>query len=150
MRYKKPLSILGTLLAVALAALYPQLQHPSPASKSVTTPLQRTLSVQEAQARHLSDVWVEGQGVVVKVLPDDTRGRRHQRFIVRLSNGKTVLIAHNIDLAPRLKGLRPGDTVTFRGEFVDNDKGGLVHWTHRDPSGRHEGGWIKYRGRLYR
>jgi len=91
----------------------------------------------------------EGEGTVVRVLPDDNQGSRHQRFIVRLASGRTVLIAHNIDIAPRVEGLSAGDTVSFSGEFEDNDKGGVVHWTHHDPGGRHVSGWIKYRGRIY-
>jgi hypothetical protein len=91
----------------------------------------------------------ESEGTVIRVLPDDTKGSRHQRFLVRLSTGRTVLIAHNIDLAPRVQGLSEGDTVTFSGEFEDNDKGGVVHWTHHDPSGRHVAGWIRHRGQVY-
>lgn len=91
----------------------------------------------------------EGEGTVVRVLSDDNRGSRHQRFIVRLASGRTLLIAHNIDLAPRVEGLEAGETVAFSGEFEDNDKGGVVHWTHQDPAGRHVAGWIRYRGRVY-
>ncbi|HVY83004.1 MAG TPA: DUF3465 domain-containing protein [Steroidobacteraceae bacterium] len=91
----------------------------------------------------------ESAGTVVRVLADDNDGSRHQRFIVRLASGRTVLIAHNIDLAPRVAGLEAGDTVEFSGEFEDNDKGGVVHWTHHDPQGRHVAGWIRHRGRTY-
>ena len=91
----------------------------------------------------------ESEGTVTRVLPDDTKGSRHQRFLVRLSTGRTVLIAHNIDLAPRVQGVSEGDTVSFSGEFEDNDKGGVVHWTHHDPSGRHVAGWIRHRGQVY-
>jgi hypothetical protein len=91
----------------------------------------------------------ESEGTVTRVLPDDTKGSRHQRFLVRLSTGRTVLIAHNIDLAPPVQGLSEGDTVSFSGEFEDNDKGGVVHWTHHDPSGRHVAGWIRHRGQVY-
>ena len=59
----------------------------------------------------------ESEGTVVRVLPDDNEGSRHQRFIVRLSSGRTVLIAHNIDLAPRVADLEVGDTVAFSGEL---------------------------------
>ena len=54
-------------------------------------------------ARH--DLEVEGRGHVVRVLADDRQGARHQRFIVRLASGQTLLIAHNIDVAPRVQGL---------------------------------------------
>ena len=60
-----------------------------------------------------SDVQVEGVGEVVRVLPDDNKGSRHQKFILRLDNNLTILIAHNIDLAPRIPNLRKGDSVTF-------------------------------------
>jgi hypothetical protein len=91
----------------------------------------------------------ESEGTVVRVLSDDNEGSRHQRFIVRLASGRTILIAHNIDLAPRVEGLSAGDTVSFSGEFEDNDKGGVVHWTHHDPNGHHTSGWIRHHGRTY-
>lgn len=92
---------------------------------------------------------VRGSGTVVRVLADDNDGSRHQRFILRIQSGRTLLIAHNIDLAPRVPGLREGDTVTFNGEYEWNDKGSVIHWTHRDPQGRHAGGWLEHNGRRY-
>lgn len=92
---------------------------------------------------------IEAEGVVARILPDDTRGSRHERFIVRMASGRTLLISHNIDLAPRIANLAVGDTVRFAGEFVENDKGGIVHWTHHDPAGRHPGGFIIHQGRTY-
>ena len=96
-----------------------------------------------------SDIQVEGEGVVSRLLSDDIKGSRHQRFIVRLGSGQTVLITHNIDLAPRIDGLREGDSVSFNGEYVWNAEGGVIHWTHHDPQGRHVTGWIKHNGRTY-
>lgn len=92
---------------------------------------------------------VQGSGVVIRVLSDDNDGSRHQRFIVQLQTGQTLLIAHNIDLAPRIASLRKGDTVSFNGEYEWNDKGGVIHWTHHDPQGRHVPGWIKHNGQTY-
>ncbi len=66
-----------------------------------------------------------------------------------MPSGQTVLFAHNIDLAPRLNGLKVGDRVEFHGEYEWNAKGGVIHWTHRDPLGRHEPGWLKHNGRRY-
>ena len=96
-----------------------------------------------------SGVQTQGKGIVIKILPDDNEGSRHQRFILKLHSGQTLLIAHNIDLAPRLSTLRKGDTVAFYGEYEWNAKGGVIHWTHHDPSGRHEPGWLKYNGQTY-
>jgi len=95
-----------------------------------------------------SDVQVQGQGRVVRILPDDNRGSRHQRFILEV-NDLSLLVAHNIDLAPRLNELNKGDTVTFYGEYEWNAKGGVIHWTHNDPNHRHIDGWLKHRGRTY-
>jgi hypothetical protein len=96
-----------------------------------------------------SNLQVEGQGVVIKILPDDLSGTKHQRFIVRLGSGQTLLIAHNIDLAPRVISLKKGDKIFFYGVYEWNSKGGTIHWTHHDPEGRHTAGWIKHRGKKY-
>lgn len=90
-----------------------------------------------------------GSGTVVRILSDDNDGSRHQRFILQLAGGRTLLIAHNIDLAPRISGIRTGDTVEFFGEFRSNPQGGVIHWTHRDPQGRHPDGWLRHKGRTY-
>jgi uncharacterized protein DUF3465 len=99
--------------------------------------------------QHESDIQVEGRGMVTRLLSDDDEGDRHQRFIVELKTGQTILIAHNIDVATRIDALDVGDTVEFFGEYVWNSKGGTVHWTHHDPKGRHPAGWIKHKGRVY-
>lgn len=82
------------------------------------------------------------------MLADDRDGSRHQRFLVSVADQVSVLVAHNVDLAPRVP-LAPGDSVELRGEYEWNDRGGVMHWTHRDPDGRHEAGWIRHDGRLY-
>jgi hypothetical protein len=92
---------------------------------------------------------IETTAVVEKVLKDDRSGSRHQRFIVKLPSGQTLLIAHNIDIAPRVEGLARGDTVSFSGIYEPNSKGGVVHWTHHDPAGRHAAGWIEHHGHRY-
>ena len=97
-----------------------------------------------------SGVGVEGTGTVEKLLPDDLVGSRHQRFILRLAQQQTILVSHNIDLAPRLDSLRIGDEVHFRGQYEWNPRGGVVHWTHRDPSGARAGGWLRHDDRTYR
>ncbi|MFT4764359.1 MAG: hypothetical protein ACI9OH_001453 [Oleispira sp.] len=106
-------------------------------------------SIYSAYESKTSDVQVNHTGVVVKVLSDDNKGSRHQRFILKLPTGQTILVAHNIDLAPRVNAIARGDSIEFYGEYEWNAKGGVVHWTHHDPAGRHVGGWLKHKGILY-
>lgn len=96
-----------------------------------------------------SHVQLQMQGSVSKVLQDDNDGSRHQRFLVALPSGRTILVAHNIDLAGRVSDLQAGDSVELYGEYVWNERGGVMHWTHRDPAGRHVPGWIKHNGHVY-
>lgn len=106
-------------------------------------------AIRSAFNERRSGVQVAGKGVVSKLLPDDNDGSRHQRFILTLSSGQTLLVAHNIDLAPRIALLREGDPVAFNGVYEWNAQGGVVHWTHLDPDGRHEAGWLKHAGQTY-
>ncbi|WP_394170306.1 DUF3465 domain-containing protein [Saccharospirillum alexandrii] len=105
--------------------------------------------LQQAYESRQSDIQVQGDGQVIRILPDDNDGSRHQRFILRLDSNQTLLIAHNIDLAPRITALAVGDTVAFFGEYEWNSQGGVLHWTHHDPNGRHADGWLKHQGRTY-
>ena len=103
----------------------------------------------EAFKHKKSDIFVEGAGVVKKLLADDNKGARHQKFLLSVSPQQTLLFAHNIDLAPRIENLQMGDSMTFKGEYVYNPKGGVMHWTHKDPIGKQPGGWIKHNGKRY-
>jgi hypothetical protein len=105
--------------------------------------------LKEAFKNKKSDIWVEGSGVVKKLLADDNKGSRHQKFLVSISPEQTLLFAHNIDLAPRVDNLQIGDTLVFKGEYVYNPKGGVIHWTHRDPQTQQTIGWIKHNGKIY-
>lgn len=87
--------------------------------------------------------FVTGRGRVIRILPDDLDPPRHQRFILADDAGRTLLVAHNIDLSSRLAGLAKGDVVSFRGEYRSNDAGGVIHLTHPDPNGRKTAGWVK-------
>jgi hypothetical protein len=100
-------------------------------------------------AEERSGEFIEGTGRVRALLPDDDRGSRHQRFLLELDSGLTLLVAHNIDLAPRIPDIREGDPVAFRGQYEWNPKGGVVHWTHHDPDGRRPGGWLRHAGETY-
>lgn len=81
-------------------------------------------------------------------MPDDAAGSRHQRFVLTIGGGQTLLVSHNLDVAGRAP-VALGDRVRFRGIYEWNDLGGLVHWTHHDPMGIGDGGWISHRRRRY-
>lgn len=106
-------------------------------------------AITEAFATHHNLPQVSGYGTVEKVLKDDINGLKHQKFLLKVSPSITVLIAHNIDLAPRVEPLHEGDIVEFKGEYIYTAKGGTVHWTHKDPKGYHQGGWLKHSGNTY-
>lgn len=93
--------------------------------------------------------WVEVTGFVKRLLSDDDEGSRHQRFIINIGNRRTLLIAHNIDLADRVP-LGMGDRIRVRGMYEWNELGGLIHWTHHDPHGVEDGGFVRYRTKDYR
>ena len=103
----------------------------------------------DAFERHQNHLQLQGQGKVIKILKDDREGLEHQRFILRLANGRSLLVAHNIDLTPRIENLQVGDTVEFYGEYEWNPQGGVLHWTHRDPHHHHIDGWLKHDGNTY-
>ena len=96
-----------------------------------------------------SGEWLSVDGQVSRLHSDDNEGSRHQRFILTVSSNHTLLIAHNIDLAPRVP-VALGDRVHVRGMYEWNDLGGLIHWTHHDPMGVEAGGYITHRRRDYR
>jgi hypothetical protein len=152
---KRILPAVILILCAVLAARFLEPADPPPAA---ATSVRSTAEQQgDASENLLADAWasrrsnvqVEGSGTVTRVLSDDNDGSRHQRFILELSSGQTLLVAHNIDLAPRIQDLAQGDTVRFFGEYEWNDRGGVIHWTHHDPDGRHVGGWLEHDGYRY-
>lgn len=134
--------LLGALL---IAALLPGCE-----SDSVPTPPAQfgVDQVEAAYAQRRSGLMVEVTGHVEQLLPDDTEGTPHQRFILGLSNGRTLLVAHNLVLAERVPVLT-GDRVAVRGQYEWNPEGGVLHWTHEDPEGDRPGGWIILNGKRY-
>ncbi|MES9900980.1 MAG: DUF3465 domain-containing protein [Sedimenticola sp.] len=106
-------------------------------------------TLETAYRNRQSNLQVQGQGKVIKILPDDRDGSRHQKLILKMSSGQTLLVAHNIDLAQRISGIRTGDTVEFYGEYEWSSKGGVIHWTHHDPNNVHTSGWLKHEGNTY-
>jgi hypothetical protein len=145
MRLMKKLLLIGLVLA---GAWFAGTENERPGTPS--SPIEPAASPSRATfPAPRSGEQIRGSGTVARVLLDDNDGSRHQRFILQVAGGRTLLVAHNIDLAPRVAGLKTGDTVEFYGEYEWNDKGGVIHWTHDDPNGRHVGGWLRHGGRTY-
>ena len=101
--------------------------------------------IERAIERRESGIPITIDAIVEKTLRDDLKGDRHQRFLIRLPNGRKLLVAHNIDLVERVD-VSAGDPIRLHGIFEWNDRGGVVHWTHRAPRGGHPNGWIEVRG----
>ncbi|KHN67130.1 hypothetical protein DH17_16595 [Acinetobacter oleivorans] len=157
---KKNLSIGGVIILLIAAYFgldlsgHKQNQLPSstiPEAQHTETTLSNNgvNTIKAAYEQRQSNIQVQGSGRVKAILRDDNDGSRHQKFILVLKNGLSILVAHNIDLAPKISNLKKGDMVEFYGEYEYNPKGGVLHWTHRDPQTRHESGWLKHDGQIY-
>lgn len=93
--------------------------------------------------------FVEGSGmVVVKLLPDDRNGLQHQKWVVRLSNGKTMQAVYNLDMCEYVP-LKVGDVVAMGGQFIWTNQGALLHWLHYDPRQRRSDGYVELNGKVY-
>jgi hypothetical protein len=141
---KKLVPVLAVLGIVSLGARY---FESNPISSG--TPAAGQDAIASAFADQRSGIEVTGQGTVTRILSDDRDGSPHQRFILMLPSGQTLLVAHNLALAERIEPLQTGDLVRFKGEYEWNGQGGVIHWTHDDPRGRHEAGWLEHEGRTY-
>jgi len=141
------LSISCALCACESRSSYSQPVQGNPSAGSATVAAGDEEAIR-AQQGHMVKVEITVTAPVKKMLPDDTEGLPHEKFLIELSNGTTVLIAHDTKMAPRVP-LERGDTPTIHGEYIWNRKGGLIHWTHHTDTPRHEGGWIMFKGQRY-
>lgn len=114
------------------------------------------LSIPEGQ-RDITDAQQRGKGanylevrdaVVSKILPDDTQGRPHQKWVVSLANGRSLLSVYNSDMGERIP-VNVGDTISMGGQYIWDRSGGLIHWLHHDPKGRRPDGWVELNGVVY-
>ena len=136
---------IGLIIGFIVLGYYASQFSPEQAYSSAEQPV----NIEQLIEQHQSDVQINLTAQVFRVLKDDLKGSRHQRFLIKLSGGETILIAHNIDLAPRIDELQKGDIITVYGEYEWNEKGGVIHWTHHDPAKRHIDGWIEHNGNRY-
>jgi Protein of unknown function (DUF3465) len=140
---------LAGLSNCSLAQREPEMrQTTSPGAAAQGDNVQDDNEVIAAQSNHLIKVEVTVTAPIKKMLPEDDVGLPHEKFLILLSNGSTVLIAHDIKYAPVVP-VHAGDMVRIHGEYIWNAKGGLIHWTHHSDTPRHEGGWIDFGGQRY-
>ena len=148
------LVLLAMCVALSFTACRAPTNNPTGSQTLESTPAIASASMEagaitEAFSAHRNVPQVQGSGVVTKVLKDDIKGLQHQKFLLKVSDNITILIAHNIDLAPRVEDIHEGDIIEFKGEYIYTPKGGTVHWTHKDPRGNHQAGWLKHNGKTY-
>jgi len=145
---------LSTIILILLALAYFYLESTEDKNTSIPSIEAQTTNTAHATVHDYFERRVSGEMVrvtakVSRLLSDDIHKPRHQRFIIELDTGITVLIAHNIDLAPRVKDLGEGDMVSITGQYEWNERGGVIHWTHHDPKKRRDGGQIEHKGVVY-
>ena len=156
LRGKNIFKKLGLTLLVVIAGMWLYSNHISPALKDIVVATPGAAPVVQSVPSDIaglyetqtSGVMVVAIGEITRILADDEKGSRHQRFIMKTQDSVSVLIAHNIDLAPRVP-LSVGDEVSLYGQYEWNHKGGVIHWTHHDPKNNHEEGWVEHQGKRY-
>jgi hypothetical protein len=94
-------------------------------------------------------------GSVVKILPNDTSGLKHEKFMFQISdgldgkyNGKIVVVAHDISMAPFVP-IQIGSKLEIKGDFISNANPMVLHWTHKDDKHVHPDGYIILDGKIY-
>lgn len=93
--------------------------------------------------------YVEGGSMTVtKVLPDDDYGRKHQKWMVRLTNGEVMQAVYNSDMCPEVP-VRVGDVIAMGGMFLWTSSGPMLHWLHHDPRGTRPDGYVYVNGKYY-
>lgn len=147
----------GIFLLVLIVGSWVYVQYQSTFTQqtpgAVSTKGNKSAQAEQSDIRSLFDtqrsgIVVSTAGNVTRILKDDNDGSRHQRFLIQIPDGLTLLVAHNIDLAPRVP-LSVNDKVAIHGQYEWGNKGGVLHWTHLDPQKKHPGGWIIHQGKKY-
>jgi hypothetical protein len=132
------LVISGAFTAVALAAC-----------AAAQSPDDRTVCTVYSSGK--SRVEVVADGTVTRVLGvQQGRVSPHEGFLFRLGSScnLVVRVEANTDFTGPIP-LAPGQHVVVKGEYEYYPLGGVIHWTHSDPRGRHEGGYIETGGKTY-
>jgi hypothetical protein len=98
-----------------------------------------------------SGVEVIAQGTVLGVLgTNEGPSGEHEGFLLGLKQDCDLMlrVETNVDITGPVP-VQDGQVVTVKGQFEDDAEGGVIHWTHHDPSGRHVAGYVEIAGKLY-
>jgi hypothetical protein len=108
-------------------------------------------AVCEAFSAQRSGVEVVAQGRVTRVLGVQAgRSSPHEGFLLRLDSGCALVV--RVEVNTDFTGTIPlsvGQRVLVKGDYEYYSRGGVIHWTHRDPRGRHENGYVGVNGTTY-
>lgn len=130
---KRPFDTAFLALLVALSACAP------PPVDNVT----QAVAACDRGAQHDE---IRESGTVARILGTrESRSGLHEGFIVLL-RGRTYRVEDNADVTGVIP-LRRGEGITLQGQFECDDY--VIHWTHRDPSGRHLTGYVEVDGKYY-
>ena len=104
--------------------------------------------IAKAYDSRTSTIMVETEARVVLLLPDIDDLGKFQEFKIELENGHVLRVLHDLEQADRVP-VAVSKRIRLRGEYDWSVDGGVIHWTHDDPAGQREGGWIEYQERTY-
>lgn len=142
--HRRPSSLRHRTLIAGLALLA--------ASGCAGTPEQpdnaRICRAYAAQEQHVE---VLASGTVVAMLGERAGpSGTHEGFLLRLDGGCDILlrVEMNTDLAGPVP-LHRREHIEVKGQYETDATGGVIHWTHRDPRGRHVAGYILAGGKSY-
>lgn len=105
-------------------------------------------TVQDAYQYRQTGIMAEVTGAVVRTLSVDKEQPDLQQFVIRLTNGQTILVTHRAGVEGRIP-LAIGDTVLVRGEYAWTETGGMLRHTERDLSTQRRHGWVEHQGERY-
>ncbi|MBD5633735.1 MAG: DUF3465 domain-containing protein [Candidatus Eremiobacteraeota bacterium] len=110
-------------------------------------------AVYDAWRSGRSHTQVTASGSVVRVLGlSHGPSGAHEGFLLHLrgsaGRGLTVRVEDNVDVTGPLP-LTAGADVEVRGEYIYDALGGIIHYTHLDPRGRHAAGYVRIGDKVY-
>lgn len=154
LKFKNSLSIISLTLLISSCGSRNTFTDPLIPEQQVIT---QTVQAPQANVNNFDALTVNAvfQGSVVQILPEDTSGLQHEKFMFQISdglngqyNGQVVLVAHDISMAPFVP-IRTGSQLEIKGDFIPDQTPKVLHWTHLDDKHVHPDGYIKLNGKIY-